>query len=96
MRRWHEYTPWAALALMVVFIGFLFYNDARSYEDRAALREAMTMQRRMLDARAEIQVILVRRAVEHRPLKAEEISRIARLCKQAEYDLIPNGCEGLK
>ena len=44
------------------------------------------MTRKMLDARAEIQVLMYRRAKENRPFTQNEVNRIESLWNQAEYD----------
>ena len=44
------------------------------------------MTRQMLNARAEIQVLMYRRAKENRPFNDEEVRRIESLWNQAEYD----------
>lgn len=97
MKRWGDFAAWGALALTVLFFGFLLKNDYRSVDDRRALHEESERlkretqaQRAMLDARAEIQVILVKRARENRPLTREEVRRIDELWQPAEYHLAGN------
>ena len=92
MKHWGDYAGWGAIGLTVLFFGYLLSNDSRSLRDRAGLHQDIERQREMLDARAEIQVILIRRAAEGRPLTAEEKARIGELCHAAEYSRVPGGC----
>lgn len=87
MRKWHEYTPWAALALTVVLFAFLLWIDGQSYRDRAALHEALRMQRQMLDARAEIQKSLVESACREKVMTKAECDKVHSLYGAAEYEV---------
>lgn len=54
------------------------------------------MTRLMLNARAEIQVMTARATAEGRKFTEAERRRFNDLCRRAEYDKIPGGCDPLR
>lgn len=59
-----------------------------NYSERAEMRAEARMTRQMLNARGQVQLILVDAAKSGRPLTQEEIRTIDRLFVPAEYNLV--------
>jgi hypothetical protein len=72
------------LAMAVLSLGM----DTYSLYDRHKLRESQQVTRQMLDARAEIQIILFHAVRDGRKLTVEEDARINQLWNQAEYNQV--------
>ena len=78
-----NFTPFA-LGLIVVL---LVIGEFRRNSAVAEIKDTYQMSRVMLNARAQIQLILINANIEGRKLNGEEIDRIGKLFKRAEYDL---------
>lgn len=75
---------WALIGLLLLSN----YVHVNSWYERTKLREEAEMSRRMLNARAIIQVTLAKAAKDDRRLTAEEQQRIRDLWAEAQYDRV--------
>lgn len=67
-------------------LGYCFYAEYKRAKAVNEIKRFTTANRRMLNARAQIQIILINANIESRKLTNEEIDRIGRLWASAEYD----------
>lgn len=67
-------------------MSYSFFAEYRRNLAVKELKDFSNVNRRMLNARARIQQILINAAIAQRTLKATEIDDITRLWKSAEYD----------
>jgi hypothetical protein len=65
---------------------YCFYAEHKRAKALVEIKRFTTANRRMLNARAQIQIILINANIESRKLTNEEIDRIGRLWASAEYD----------
>ncbi len=78
---WLSFAAMLAFGIANVIFGYLNYIERRDMHNEAR------MTRAMLNARAIVQMTLVKAAVEGRPLTTSEKEQIDRLWIAAEYDL---------
>ena len=72
---------------LVLILSMNVFNEFRRTSAVIELKSSYAISRGMLNARAQIQIILINANLEDRRLNASEIDRIKVLWKRAEYDL---------
>jgi hypothetical protein len=78
---------WVIIMFLAVMALDTFFHW-NSHNDRTRLEQEQVMTRRMLDARAEIQVIIINVLIRGGALTQAEQARINELWNQAEYERV--------